>query len=104
MLTNCDCNLIYCQNVKRCSSITVMFKKSLNNLKTSAPLRSSDRRKLKQRAVETFGLTSEEGNALVPDGILSVKFNTHLDEPGVRCSLSKKRSFSTQSLNAGSLY
>jgi translation initiation factor 2D len=62
-----------------------MFKKSLNNLKTSAPLRSSDRRKLKQRTVSVFGLTAEEGDALIPDGILSVKFSTHLDEPGVRC-------------------
>ena len=66
-----------------------MFKKPLNNLKTSAPLRSSDRRKLKQRTVSAFGLTAEEGDALVPDGILSVKFSTHLDEPGVRCFLSK---------------
>lgn len=68
-----------------------MFKKSLNNLKTSSPLRSSDRRKLKQRAILAFGLTSEEGDALVPDGILSVKFSTHLDEPGVRCFLSKTK-------------
>ncbi|KAF8153971.1 hypothetical protein B0H34DRAFT_719823 [Crassisporium funariophilum] len=60
-----------------------MFKKSLANLKTSAPLRSSDRRKLKQRAITAFGFTSEEGDILVPEGILSVKFNTHLDEPGV---------------------
>ena len=72
-----------------------MFKKSLNNLKTSAPLRSSDRRKLKQRTVSAFGLTAEEGDALVPDGILSVKFSTHLDEPGVCCFLSKTRFFST---------
>ncbi|KAF8968770.1 hypothetical protein BDZ97DRAFT_1654726 [Flammula alnicola] len=60
-----------------------MFKKPLSNLKTSAPLRSSDRRKLKQRVVTAYGLTSEEGDALVPDGILSVKFSTHVDEPGV---------------------
>ncbi|KDR74004.1 hypothetical protein GALMADRAFT_250730 [Galerina marginata CBS 339.88] len=60
-----------------------MFKKPLNNLKTSAPLRSSDRRKLKQRVVDLYGLTSEEGDVLVPDGILSVKFSTHIDEPGV---------------------
>ena len=70
-----------------------MFKKSLNNLKTSAPLRSSDRRKLKQRTVSAFGLTAEEGDALVPDGILSVKFSTHLDAPGVCCFLSKKAIF-----------
>lgn len=61
-----------------------MFKKPLSGLKTSAPLRSSDRRKLKQRVVEAFNVSSEEGDLLVPDGILSVKFSTHLDEPGVR--------------------
>lgn len=60
-----------------------MFKKPLSGLKTSAPLRSSDRRKLKQKVVTTFGISTEEGDLLVPDGILSVKFNTHLDEPGV---------------------
>jgi translation initiation factor 2D len=61
-----------------------MFKKPLSNLKTSAPLRSSDRRKLRQRAVTAFSLSPEDGDALVPDGILSVKLLTHLDEPGVR--------------------
>ncbi|KIM41927.1 hypothetical protein M413DRAFT_445131 [Hebeloma cylindrosporum] len=60
-----------------------MFKKPLSNLKTSAPLRSSDRRKLKQRIVAAYGLTGEEGDALVPDGILSLKFSTHINEPGV---------------------
>lgn len=60
-----------------------MFKKPLSNLKTSAPLRSSDRRKLKQRIESTFGLSSEDGDILVPDGILSLKFSTHLNEPGV---------------------
>ncbi|KAH9477154.1 Eukaryotic translation initiation factor 2D [Psilocybe cubensis] len=60
-----------------------MFKKPLSNLKTSAPLRSSDRRKLKQRAITSYSLTPEEGDVLVPDGILSVKFSTHVDEPGV---------------------
>ncbi|KAF8904712.1 hypothetical protein CPB84DRAFT_1814350 [Gymnopilus junonius] len=60
-----------------------MFKKPLSNLKTSAPLRSSDRRKLKQRVVASYALTPEEGDLLVPDGILSVKFLTHVNEPGV---------------------
>ncbi|PPQ94260.1 hypothetical protein CVT25_004917 [Psilocybe cyanescens] len=60
-----------------------MFKKPLSNLKTSAPLRSSDRRKLKQRVTTAYNLTPEEGDVLVPDGILSVKFSTHVDEPGV---------------------
>ncbi|KAJ8502998.1 hypothetical protein ONZ45_g11242 [Pleurotus djamor] len=59
-----------------------MFKKPLSNLKTSAPLRSSDRRKLKQRVVQSFAVTDEIGDLLVPEGILSVKFLTHLKEPG----------------------
>ncbi|KAF8637107.1 hypothetical protein AX17_003011 [Amanita inopinata Kibby_2008] len=60
-----------------------MFKKPLGNLKTSAPLRGSDRRKLKQRVVAAFGISNEDGDQLVPDGILSIKFNTHLNEQGV---------------------
>ncbi|KAJ6482936.1 eukaryotic translation initiation factor SUI1 family protein [Mycena vitilis] len=59
-----------------------MFKKSLN-AKTSSPLRSSDRRKLKQRVVASFGISPEDGDLLVPEGILSVKFHTHLNEPGI---------------------
>ncbi|KAF7980438.1 hypothetical protein HWV62_38282 [Athelia sp. TMB] len=58
-----------------------MFKKPLSNLKTSAPLRSSDRRKLKQRVLQAFPHIGEQ--ELVPDGLLSIKFSTHLDEPGV---------------------
>ncbi|KAH7882166.1 hypothetical protein F5I97DRAFT_1931887 [Phlebopus sp. FC_14] len=64
-----------------------MFKKPLSNLKTSvgglAPLRSSDRRKLKQRVVQTFAVSSEIGEVLVPDGLMSQKFQTYLNEPGV---------------------
>ncbi|KAJ7145797.1 hypothetical protein C8R44DRAFT_755904 [Mycena epipterygia] len=60
-----------------------MFKKPLSTLKTSAPLRSSDRRKLRQRVVSAFGLSAEDGDLLVPDGILSVKFKNHLNEPGI---------------------
>lgn len=84
-----------------------MFKKPLDDLKTSgtsihykiafhsfgstfvAPLRSSDRRKFKQRVIQEFSLqdvSSEDGDRLVPDGLLSVKFSTHSGEPGV-CSL-----------------
>ncbi|THH17973.1 hypothetical protein EUX98_g9030 [Antrodiella citrinella] len=59
-----------------------MFKKPLSDLKTSAPLRSSDRRKLKQRIIDTHALTPEIGELLVPDGLLAQKFSTHLDEPG----------------------
>jgi len=64
-----------------------MFKKSLSTLKTSAPLKNSDRRKLKQRVIVSYGITNEEGDVLVPDGILSVKFNNHVGEPGVRSFL-----------------
>ncbi|EMD35171.1 hypothetical protein CERSUDRAFT_97094 [Gelatoporia subvermispora B] len=61
-----------------------MFKKPLAELKTSAPLRSSDRRKLKQRVLQTFPLLQPgDGDLLVPDGLLSQKFSTHLDDPGV---------------------
>ncbi|KAG6884615.1 hypothetical protein C0993_009527 [Termitomyces sp. T159_Od127] len=62
---------------------TLMFKKPLWGLKTSAPLRSSDRRKLKQRVISAFSVSSEDGDLLVPDGIQSVKFTTHIEEPGV---------------------
>ena len=68
-----------------------MFKKPLSNLKTSAPLRSSDRRKLKQRIESNFAISSEDGDILVPDGILSLKFSTHLDEPGVSDIRSQRR-------------
>ncbi|KAI0334161.1 eukaryotic translation initiation factor SUI1 family protein [Cubamyces sp. BRFM 1775] len=61
-----------------------MFKKALADLKTSAPLRSSDRRKLKQRVLQAYPvLQPEEGDSLVPDGLQSQKFSTHLEEPGV---------------------
>ncbi|KAI0772460.1 eukaryotic translation initiation factor SUI1 family protein [Trametes elegans] len=61
-----------------------MFKKALAELKTSAPLRSSDRRKLKQRVLQTFPVIQpDEGDVLVPDGLQSQKFSTHLEEPGI---------------------
>ncbi|TBU43036.1 eukaryotic translation initiation factor SUI1 family protein [Dichomitus squalens] len=61
-----------------------MFKKPLAELKTSAPLRGSDRRKLRQRVLQSYpNLPPEEGDALVPDGLQSQKFSTHLDDPGV---------------------
>ncbi|KAI0742631.1 eukaryotic translation initiation factor SUI1 family protein [Daedaleopsis nitida] len=61
-----------------------MFKKPVADLKTSAPLRSSERRKLKQRVLQSYPtLPPDEGDALVPDGLLSQKFSTHLDEPGI---------------------
>lgn len=80
-----------------------MFKKPLAELKTSgrpllvilstpiqvsthllAPLKNSDRRKLKQRVVDVYSLPSELGDILVPEGLLSQKFSTHVNEHGVR--------------------
>ncbi|KIY73343.1 hypothetical protein CYLTODRAFT_342432 [Cylindrobasidium torrendii FP15055 ss-10] len=60
-----------------------MFKKPLSNLKSSSPLRSSDRRKLKQRVVTVYSLPAEDGDLVVPEGILTAKFITHTDLPGV---------------------
>lgn len=66
-----------------------MFKKQLSGLKTSAPIRSSERRKLKQRVISGFGLEDKDGDGLVPDGILAAKFFTHLNEPGVSVLIHK---------------
>ncbi|KAF8630727.1 hypothetical protein AX15_002748 [Amanita polypyramis BW_CC] len=63
--------------------VTLMFKKPLGNLKTSAPLSGSDRRKFKQRVIAAFAICPEDGDQLVPEGIQSVKFSTHLNEQGV---------------------
>jgi translation initiation factor 2D len=62
-----------------------MFKKQ-HNQKTAAPIRSSERRKLRSKVVEDYQLqeiASEDIDLLVPDGLLSAKFVTHLNEPGV---------------------
>lgn len=77
-----------------------MFKKPLGNLKTSAPLRNSDRRKLKQHIIQTFSLDPDVGEELVPDGLLSVKFKTHTDEPGVSESRYSSLSLITDPQNA----
>ncbi|KAF8556756.1 hypothetical protein OG21DRAFT_1495293 [Imleria badia] len=70
-----------------------MFKKPLSNIKTSgislfisaesagrsaAPLRSSDRRKLKQRVIQAYGISPELGDLLVPDGLMSQKVATYI--------------------------
>ena len=79
-----------------------MFKKPLGDAKTSgkspiilayppathrlgllAPLRSSDRRKLRTRVTERFQLTPEITDTLVPDGLLAQKFSAYNGEPGV---------------------
>jgi hypothetical protein len=48
-----------------------------------APLRSSERRKLRTRTAERFQLTSEIADNLVPDGLLSQRFIAYNGEPGV---------------------
>jgi translation initiation factor 2D len=80
-----------------------MFKKPLGDTKTSgislpipndtlilisppfslAPLRSSERRKLRAHTAERFRLASEIAENLVPDGLLSQKFSNYNGEPGV---------------------
>lgn len=60
-----------------------MFKKPLGDAKTSAPLRSSERRKLKARTAERFQLTQEIVDTLVPEGLLAQKFSAYNGEPGV---------------------
>jgi translation initiation factor 2D len=53
----------------------------------SAPLRGSDRRKLRQRIVERFIPDSpEEGDLLVPEGLQSMKITTYSGESGVSSS------------------
>ena len=49
-----------------------------------APLRSSDRKKLRQRVIQAFSLSPEIGELLVPEGLLSVKYTSHSRVPGVR--------------------
>ncbi|KAG6837743.1 hypothetical protein H0H93_001669 [Arthromyces matolae] len=69
--------------VKRFGSCEVVDSTLIPLGMTSAPLRSSDRKKLKQRVISIFGISSEDGDLLVPDGIQSIKFMTHLEQPGV---------------------
>jgi len=37
--------------------------------------------------VQTYGVEQEDGDILVPDGLLSMKFSTHTGDPGVSASL-----------------
>lgn len=60
-----------------------MFKRPLSNLKTSAPLRSSDRRKLKHRVIATYNVSPEIGDILVPEGLMSRRFATNTNTQGV---------------------
>lgn len=49
-----------------------------------APLRSSERRKLKARMTERFQLAPEIVDTLVPEGLLAQKFSAYNNEHGVR--------------------
>ncbi|KAI0035519.1 hypothetical protein K488DRAFT_43160 [Vararia minispora EC-137] len=61
-----------------------MFKKPLKDTKPCVPLRSSDRRKLRQRIVKEFCPDlPDDGDLLVPDGLQSMKVITHSGELGV---------------------
>ncbi|KAJ3775824.1 eukaryotic translation initiation factor SUI1 family protein [Lentinula raphanica] len=60
-----------------------MFKKPVNDWKTSSPLRSSDRKKLRLKIASSYSIDTAEADVLVPEGILSVKFKSYLNEPGV---------------------
>jgi hypothetical protein len=52
-----------------------------------APLRTSDRRKLRQRVVQTYGVSPELGDLLVPDGLMAQKVATYTNDPGVSLSV-----------------
>ncbi|KAJ9080886.1 hypothetical protein DSO57_1020099 [Entomophthora muscae] len=61
-----------------------MFKKQ-HQLKASAPLRSSDRRKLISEIISALkpGAAIEEFDAIIPKNTLTGKFRTHVNEPGI---------------------
>ncbi|GAA5911314.1 Tma64p [Sporobolomyces salmoneus] len=57
-----------------------MFKRPYTS-KTTTPIRSSDLRKLRSELSELFLLSKDSLKLLLPDGSLSGKATTHLDEP-----------------------
>ncbi|KAI0223722.1 hypothetical protein L0F63_002860 [Massospora cicadina] len=71
-----------------------MFKKQ-HQIKTTSPLRSSDRRKfiLELQAALKLDLSDEELNQLVPKDTLSSKFMTYNKEHGVLYSVEKEPAF-----------
>lgn len=89
---------LLCQSVDK-----IMFRKQLNDLKTSAPLRSSDRKKLRLRVLHSFGLTDADSahlaNLLVPDGIQSVKFSASNAQPAVRSTSFFNSTFKSQCIH-----
>lgn len=99
MKKQCACSVAYVIHDHH----STMFKKPLGDAKTSgisifkrcidrhlitnpsplAPLRSSERRKLRARIAERFQLAPDIADNLVPDGLLSQKFSAYNGEPGV---------------------
>ncbi|CAE6440089.1 unnamed protein product, partial [Rhizoctonia solani] len=69
-----------------------MFKKPPHKIFTSSPLRNSDVKVLRQRVLVLFPDVKDkiDVDALVPKGISSCKFDTHLDETGVLYSSMEK--------------
>ncbi|CAE6435498.1 unnamed protein product [Rhizoctonia solani] len=69
-----------------------MFKKSPHKIFTSSPLRNSDVKALRQRVLALFPDAKDKVDIeiLVPKGISSCKFDTHLDETGVLYSSAEK--------------
>ncbi|PVG00665.1 hypothetical protein CPB86DRAFT_182390 [Serendipita vermifera] len=60
-----------------------MFKKDFKVVKTSAPLRSSDQKKLRKAVTAQFKLYHTDAELLVPDMVLAAKFTNHLDVQGI---------------------
>ncbi|EJD43636.1 hypothetical protein AURDEDRAFT_88886 [Auricularia subglabra TFB-10046 SS5] len=61
----------------------MVFKKPFRELKTSAPLRSSDRRKLRARVAAQYpALDAEQADLLVPEGIQLARFVASTGEQG----------------------
>ena len=61
------------------ASIAIMFKRP-HSSKTTTPIRSSDLRKLREQVSSAFDC-ADSIKRLLPDGSLSGKATTHLDEP-----------------------
>ncbi|KAG8812036.1 hypothetical protein FRC17_002222 [Serendipita sp. 399] len=59
-----------------------MFKKDFKNLKNRVPLRNSEILALRRGIASRFALSEEDAALLVPSGLLSAKFITHLDVSG----------------------
>ncbi|KAG8812073.1 hypothetical protein FRC17_002212 [Serendipita sp. 399] len=59
-----------------------MFKKDFKNLKNRVPLRNSEILALRRGIASRFALSEEDATLLVPSGLLSAKFITHLDVSG----------------------